>query len=49
MMPTAAAVSGTYSVDMIAAKAVGNPVHSTTSTKISQTWLASHTGPIAPR
>ena len=31
----------------MAAKASGNPVHSTTSTKISQTWLASHTGPMA--
>ena len=46
MMPTAASVSGTYSVDMIGANAVGKPVHSVTSTKISQTWLASHTGPI---
>ena len=31
---------------MIAAKALGKPVHSTTSTKISHTWLASHTGVI---
>ena len=29
-----------------AAKPVENAVQSTTSTKISQTWLASHTGPI---
>ena len=35
------------SVDMIDAKAVGKAVHSTTSTKISHTWLASQTGPIA--
>ena len=35
-----------YRVDMIEAKAVGNPVQSMTRTKISQTWLASHTGPI---
>ena len=46
MMPTAASVSGTYSVDMIGANALGNPVHSVTSTKINHTWLASHTGPI---
>ena len=30
----------------MAAKPVENAVHSTTSTKISQTWLASQTGPI---
>ena len=30
----------------MAAKPVENAVHSTTSTKISQTWLASHTGAI---
>ena len=34
-------------VDMIDAKASGKPVHSTTSTKISQTWFDSQTGPIA--
>jgi len=37
MMPTAASVSGMHSVDMIAANATGNAVHSVTSTKISQT------------
>ena len=35
------------SVDMIDAKAPGEAVHSTTRTKISQTWFASQTGPIA--
>ena len=34
-------------VEKIASNADEKPVHSTTSTKISQTWLASHTGPIA--
>ena len=46
-MPNAAMPSGTYSVVMIAANACGNPVQSTTRQKISQVWLASHTGPIA--
>ena len=32
---------------MIDANARGNPVHSTTSAKISQTLFASHTGAIA--
>ena len=45
-MPSAARVSGTNSVSMIDPKASENDVHSTTRTKISQTWLASHTGPI---
>ena len=35
------------SVEKIAANAAEKPVHSTTSTKISHTWLASQTGPIA--
>ena len=35
------------SVEKIASNADEKPVHSTTSTKISQTWLASQTGPIA--
>ena len=35
------------SVEKIASNADGKPVQSTTSTKISQTWLASQTGPIA--
>ncbi len=47
MIPSAAAVSGMYSVDMTAAKTGEKPVHSTTRTKISQTWLVSHTGPRA--
>ena len=34
-------------VEKIAAKAAENAVQSTTRTKISQTWLASQTGPIA--
>ena len=35
------------SVEKIAANAAEKPVHSTTSTKTSHTWLASQTGPIA--
>ena len=35
------------SVEKIASNAEEKPVQSTTSTKISQTWLASQTGPIA--
>ena len=46
-IPRAARLSGMNRVDMIDAKASGNPVHSTTSTKISQTWFDSQTGPIA--
>ena len=46
-IPRAARLSGMNSVDMIDAKASENAVHSTTSTKISQTWFASQTGPIA--
>ena len=45
-MPRAAMVSGTNSVSMIEAYAVGNAVQVTTKMKISQTWLASQTGPI---
>jgi hypothetical protein len=47
MIPSAAANSGTYSVEKIAPNARGYAVHTTTSTKISHTWLASHTGPMA--
>ena len=47
MIPSAATNSGMYSVEKIAPNAVGYAVHTTTSTKISQTWLASQTGPIA--
>src|SRR6476659_247341 len=46
-MPNAAIVSGTNTVSVIEAYASGKHVHSTTNVKISQTWLASHTGPIA--
>ena len=35
------------SVDMTASKAIENAVQRTTRMKISQTWLASQTGPIA--
>ena len=45
-MPSAASVSGTNSVSVIDANASENAVHSTTRQKISQTWFASHTGPI---
>jgi hypothetical protein len=37
MTPSATSVSGTYSVEEIAANAGGNAVHSRTRTKISQT------------
>ena len=46
-IPSAARLSGMKSVEKIASNAVENAVQSTTSTKISQTWLASQTGPIA--
>src|SRR5262245_13855889 len=45
-MPSAASDSGTNNVSVIDWNASGNPVHRTTRTKISQTWFASHTGPI---
>src|SRR5450756_1969499 len=35
-----------YSVDSNDEKTTGNAVHRVTSTKISQTWFASQTGPI---
>jgi hypothetical protein len=44
--PNAARVRGMIMVDITAANTGGNPVQSTTRAKISQTWLASHTGPI---
>jgi hypothetical protein len=47
MMPTAAMNSGRANVDAIEPNAVGYAVQATTSTKISQTWFASHTGAIA--
>ncbi len=43
-IPKAASVSGTKRVSVIEAYAVGKQVHSTTNTKINQTWFASHTG-----
>ena len=46
-IPSAARLSGMNSVEKIAAKAAEKAVQSTTSTKISQTWLDSQTGPIA--
>ena len=46
-MPSAASDSGTNIVRVIDANAVGKPVQRTTRQKISQTWLASHTGPMA--
>jgi hypothetical protein len=46
MIPSATRVNGMYRVDMTAANTGGNAVHSSTTTKISQTWLASHTGPM---
>jgi hypothetical protein len=45
-MPTAAMNSGMASVDMIDPKAVGYALQKITSTKISHTWFASHTGAI---
>jgi hypothetical protein len=46
MIPTAAMNSGTASVDAIDPNATGYAVQKITRTKITQTWLASHTGPI---
>ena len=46
-MPSAGEEQRHASVDVIEPNASGNAVHSITSTKISQTWLASHTGAIA--
>ena len=46
-MPRAASVSGMNRVEKIASNAGEKPVQRTTRTKISQTWLASQTGPIA--
>src|SRR5215211_5629270 len=44
-MPSAARVKGTNSVSVIEANASEKPDHNTTSERISQTWLASQTGP----
>ena len=46
-MPSAARLSGMNRVEKMEPNASENPVHSTTSTKMSHTWLASQTGPIA--
>ena len=47
MIPIAATNSGFANVEAIPPKAPGYAVHVTVRTKISQTWLASQTGPIA--
>src|SRR5215212_3007365 len=44
MIPSAARKSGIERVEKMDPKATGNAVHTITSTKISHTWLASHTG-----
>ena len=44
MIPSAARKSGSDSVEKIEPNATGNAVQAITSTKISHTWLASHTG-----
>src|SRR5213596_2144926 len=49
MIPIAATNSGTLSVEATEASTDGYAVHATTITKMSQTWLASQTGPIAWR
>ena len=46
MIPIAARKSGICSVEKIEPNAVGKAVQTITSTKISQTWLASQTGAI---
>ena len=46
-IPKSSSVSGSKSVVETAAKAVGKPVKSTTTTRISQTWFASQIGPMA--
>ena len=47
-MPTMAMVSGRLRARARAAKVTGNAVKSPTIMKISQTWFASQTGPMAP-
>ena len=44
MIPIAARNIGIASVVISDPNATGNAVHTITSTKMSQTWLASHTG-----
>jgi hypothetical protein len=46
MTPSAPISSGTASVEAMEPNATGLAVQHTTSTKISQTWLASHTADI---
>jgi hypothetical protein len=46
-MPTRKSVSGTWSAVEMTAKALGKAPKSTTAARMSQTWLASHTGPMA--
>ena len=46
MIPKAARVSGMYRVDMSDENASGKALHRITTSKISQVWLASQTGPI---
>ena len=46
-IPTAATKSGIESVEAIDPNASGYAVQTTVSTNTSQTWFASHTGPIA--
>lgn len=46
-MASTASMSGTNRIEVNAAKASGKAVHKMTSTKISHTWFASHTGPMA--
>ncbi len=46
-IPSAARQRGMKSVDITASKATEKAVQRTTRMKISQTWLASQTGPIA--
>src|SRR6516165_2688988 len=41
-IPSATSVNGTNNVSPIDAKGCGKAVHNTTSTKMSQTWFASH-------
>jgi hypothetical protein len=47
MIPSSTRWKGVNSATLSAANAAGKPVKRRTITKISQTWLASHTGPIA--
>jgi hypothetical protein len=47
MIPSSTRWKGTNSPSLSAAYADGKQVKSSTTTKISQTWFASHTGPIA--